>query len=136
MVLNNAAPTVGGIFNEGRPDGTPDSFSTLKLVNSTVAGNKNADLVVEASTSFSAANSIIVGECDTGSCSSGYNLESPGDTCGFDQGTDQVNVRADDLILRPLEDNGGPTETHAPLPGSAAIGTSRRRTASMPMANR
>jgi hypothetical protein len=53
--------------------------------------------------------------------SEGGNLESPGNTCGFDQPTDQVNVSADDLNLGPLQDNGGPTETHALLPGSFAI---------------
>jgi hypothetical protein len=53
--------------------------------------------------------------------SGGGNLESPGDTCGFDQPTDQVNVSAEDLKLGPLQNNGGPTETHALLPGSLAI---------------
>jgi hypothetical protein len=42
-------------------------------------------------------------------------------SCGFDQPTDQVNVSAEDLKLGPLADNGGPTETHALLPGSVAI---------------
>ena len=52
----------------------------------------------------------------------GHNIESPGDTCGFDpDGTDQVNVTAEDLKLAPLADNGGPTMTHALLPGSVAI---------------
>ena len=55
------------------------------------------------------------------SSSNGYNIESPGDTCGFDQATDQVNVTTEDLSLGPLADNGGPTETHALLPGSVAI---------------
>jgi hypothetical protein len=52
--------------------------------------------------------------------SNGYNIESPGSTCGFDpDGTDLVNVP--DPMLGPLQDNGGPTETHALLPGSPAI---------------
>jgi hypothetical protein len=49
------------------------------------------------------------------------NLESPGDTCGFDQEGDQVNVSVEDLKLGELADNGGPTLTHALLPGSVAI---------------
>jgi len=48
-------------------------------------------------------------------------VESPGDTCGFDRPTDQVNVGADDLKLGPLQENGGPTETHALGDGSVAI---------------
>jgi len=120
-VSNNAAPTVGGIFNEGRPDPPGEDFSTLALVNSTVAGNMNADIVVEASPSFSAVGSIIVGECDTGSRSGGYNIESPGDTCGFDQEGDQSGVSAVLLDLQPLANNGGPTQTHAITPDSAAF---------------
>jgi hypothetical protein len=50
-----------------------------------------------------------------------FNIESPGSTCGFDQPSDQVNVSADDLSLGPLQDNGGPTETHALGEGSVAI---------------
>ena len=48
-------------------------------------------------------------------------LESPGDTCGFNDLTDQVNISAEDLNLGPLADNGGPTETHALVEGSVAI---------------
>jgi hypothetical protein len=53
--------------------------------------------------------------------SHGYNIESPGDTCGFDQETDQVEVTAEQLNLGPLQDNGGPTGTHALGAGSVAI---------------
>jgi hypothetical protein len=53
--------------------------------------------------------------------SSGGNVESPGNTCLFNHQTDQVNVSALDLGLDVLADNGGATETHALLPGSAAI---------------
>jgi hypothetical protein len=56
-----------------------------------------------------------------GGSSGGGNIESPGDTCGFDQPTDQVNVSADDLKLGERANNGGPTMTHALLPGSVAI---------------
>ena len=50
-----------------------------------------------------------------------YNIESPGNTCDFDQLTDQVNVTTEALALGPLTHNGGPTETKALLPGSVAI---------------
>jgi hypothetical protein len=53
--------------------------------------------------------------------SGGGNIESTGDTCGLTDPTDLVNVSAEDLKLGPLQDNGGPTETHALLPGSVAI---------------
>jgi hypothetical protein len=65
---------------------------------------------------------LIDNDCGGGTAlSGGGNLESPGDTCGFDQPTDQVNVSAEDLNLGPLQDNGGPTQTHALLPGSVAL---------------
>jgi hypothetical protein len=56
-----------------------------------------------------------------GVTSNGYNIESPGNTCGFDQLTDLVNVTTEQLALGPLQDNGGPTETHALGAGSVAI---------------
>ncbi len=64
---------------------------------------------------------IVDGECVGLIDSGGYNLESPGNTCGFDQPTDQINVSADDLKLGPLQDDGGPTMTHEPGAGSVAI---------------
>jgi len=67
------------------------------------------------------ANSVIESDCEGSATSNGYNIESPGDTCGFEQPTDQVNVSADDLKLGPLQDNGGPTMTHALGAGSVAI---------------
>jgi len=69
-------------------------------------------------------NSIVDGDCsfhESSHTSNGYNLESPGNTCGFDQVTDQVSVSSGDLKLGSLQDNGGPTMTHALLPGSVAI---------------
>ena len=51
--------------------------------------------------------------------SEGYNIESPGNTCGFDQTGDQASVP--DPMLGPLQNNGGPTETHALEQGSPAI---------------
>lgn len=53
-------------------------------------------------------------------------IESPGNTCGFDQTGDQVSVTEEDLNLGPLANNSGPTLTHKPGAGgfgfdSAAI---------------
>jgi hypothetical protein len=47
----------------------------------------------------------------------GYNLDSE-NSCEFDQPTDLVNTNP---LLGPLQDNGGPTFTHALLHGSPAI---------------
>jgi hypothetical protein len=65
---------------------------------------------------------VVDSDCAGGTArSGGGNLESPGDTCGFNQPTDAVNISADDLKLGPLADNGGPTMTHALGAGSVAI---------------
>jgi hypothetical protein len=115
----------GGIYN--------DLSGVLMLVDSTVFGNRadSGDAIAMQPRSFpdaylEIANTVIDGDCDgKGSeltwVSRGHNFESPGDTCGFDQPTDQVNVSAEELNLGPLQDNGGPTMTHALGAGSVAI---------------
>jgi hypothetical protein len=49
--------------------------------------------------------------------SQGYNISKDA-TCSFTQPTDHQNT---DPLLDSLQDNGGPTQTHALLPGSPAI---------------
>jgi len=68
-------------------------------------------------------NSIVANGVD-GNCyagvpitSNGYNLSSDG-TCNFNSRGDLNNH---DPLLGPLQNNGGPTETIALLPGSPAI---------------
>ena len=67
------------------------------------------------------ANSVIAGSCFGGTISNGGNIESPGNTCGLADPTDQSNVTRASLALGPLQNNGSPTQTHALLPGSVAI---------------
>jgi hypothetical protein len=67
-------------------------------------------------------STLIEGDCaDRLLDSNGYNIESPGDTCGFDQQTDRAGVREVQLNLGPLQHNGGPTETHELQENSVAI---------------
>ena len=64
------------------------------------------------------ANSHVGGDCGGGPITSeGYNLDSDG-TCGFNAIGD---LSSTDPLLGPLQGNGGPTLTHALLPGSPAI---------------
>jgi predicted outer membrane repeat protein len=53
-----------------------------------------------------------------GVISLGYNLNSDDGGGYLTNATDQINTNP---LLGPLQDNGGPTFTHAPLPGSPAI---------------
>ena len=50
--------------------------------------------------------------------SQGYNLSNDDGNGYLNQSGDQINT---DPVLGPLQDNGGPTFTHALLPGSPAI---------------
>jgi hypothetical protein len=112
---NTSASGGGGISNRG---------ATLTLVNATVSGNtasQGGAMSNSGNGPATVANSVVDGDCAGDITSNGYNIESPGDTCGFDQPGDQVHVTEAELNLGPLQDNGGPTETHALLPGSIAI---------------
>jgi hypothetical protein len=104
---------VGGIWN----------YSTLTLANSTVSGNTAPWGGVFNSFTLNVANSLIQDACRPGEAisSGGHNIESPGDTCGFDHETDLVNITEGQLDLEPLQDNGGRTRTHALGAGSVAI---------------
>ena len=98
-ITGNSAPSGGGIYNKRPPVG---------------------DSVVEISNTI--LNAGALGENilnDGGIISSlGYNLSSD-DGGGYLTGPgDQINT---DPLLGPLQDNGGPTFTHALLPGSPAI---------------
>ena len=91
---------------------------TLTMTNCTVSRNAGAAISIGERGLLSIANTIVDGECavhfTSGVASFGFNIESPGDTCRFHD-LDQVNVTAEQLNLGPLQDNGGPTQTHALL---------------------
>ena len=113
----NTARYVGGIDNQA---GAP-----LTLINSTLSRNTGGQVGGIDNTyggDLIASGTLFDNECaGKPALPGGYNIESPGDTCGFDQPTDRVNVSADDLKLGELADNGWPTETHALGEGSVAI---------------
>jgi hypothetical protein len=120
--------TVSG--NTGpRSEGGGIAFDgTLTMMNCTVsgntAGNTSGDIVFRGGTA-TISNTVVDGACveerATVVTSNGYNIESTGDTCGFDQTGDQVNITEGQLDLGDLANNGGPTMTHALGAGSVAI---------------
>jgi hypothetical protein len=124
----------GGIFN-----GSNSGTGTVYVVNSTLASNVASTgngLCVSTGGGPSKAvvgSSLFDGGASTGSvvtvvsgvlgvsaalASLGYNLCSDNGSGFLTNATDQINT---DPMLGPLQDNGGPTFTHAPLPGSLAI---------------
>lgn len=115
-ISNNTANSGGGIYSGGG----------LTLTSSTMADNAapSASAIFDPGSSNASprliGSSLISGDC-AGSpfISGGYNVESPGATCGFDQETDRPGEPM--TGLGPLEDNGGPTPTHALEPGSVGV---------------
>jgi predicted outer membrane repeat protein len=112
--------------NVARSGGAIYTGGSLSLVSSTLAENEAPDgsALFDPGSSSASPRSIrstlVVGRCGgTPFDSEGYNVESTGDTCGFDQLTDRPSQGAIDL--GPLGDNGGPTLTHALPGGSIAI---------------
>jgi len=76
-----------------------------------------------ASVDVDVSNSIVRGSCrfDGGALRNhAGNIESPGDTCGFD-GSSQVSVPPADVALGTLGDHGGPTPTYEPAGTSVAV---------------
>ena len=74
--------------------------------------------------SWSLENSLVGGTCAGDlALAPASSIESPGDTCGLDQGGFAASnlVSQPSLGLGPLADNGGPTLTYLPQPGSVAI---------------
>jgi hypothetical protein len=94
---------------------------TLRLVQTTVVGT----IYGEGATIVTAA-AIVHGNCfEVGLdlvewVSEGHNVYTEYAHCGFDPESDRM-VRTNELRLGPLQDNGGPTETHALGEGSSAI---------------
>ena len=119
-VSGNAAGSLGGGIH------TDNSTVALSLVNSTVANNSapnGSALSSDSTASQTLRGTILQGTCGGPNLvtSDGFNVESPGNTCALNQGTDLVSVSEAALNLGPLQDNGGPTETHALDIGSVAI---------------
>ena len=100
-IANNRANRGGGVDND----------STFVSSGSIIAGNLQNDGVT--------ADDLYEDEFGSTFTSSGYNLfdATSGGTISYDP-TDILGL---DPMLGPLADNGGPTLTHALLPGSPAI---------------
>jgi predicted outer membrane repeat protein len=115
-ISNNTATSGGGIYTGG----------ALTLTSSTMAENAapNASAIFDPENANAMprliSSTVIVGDCTGASVvSGGYNVESPGNTCGLEQSTDLTSQT--EVGLGPLQDNGGPTMTHALEPGSVGV---------------
>ena len=121
-----------GIWNE---DGSLVALNNVTITGNTadsdggIAGDAGG-VFNEPGGTFALSNTILAGNVDTGGenndCSGAltslaYNLiEDVSSGCTID-GDATGNISAQDALLAPLADNGGPTLTHAPLSGSPAV---------------
>lgn len=121
-VINSTLSGNTSILSGG---GINNAVGTAKITNSTLSGNSafsnGGGIYIEFGTvnlsNVIVANSTSGGDCSGSATSLGHNLDSD-DTCGL---TDPDDLPGVVPLLGPLEDNGGPTETHELLPGSPAI---------------
>lgn len=122
LTLNNSTVT-GNSANSGKlpsSAGAIGGSGTVSINNSTISGNSAASVggIYDAAT---VQNTIVAnnsgGNCAGTLTSNGYNLSSD-DTCNFNGPGDMNNT---DPLLGSLQNNGGPTQTMALLPGSLAI---------------
>ncbi|MDX2232400.1 MAG: filamentous hemagglutinin N-terminal domain-containing protein [Leptolyngbyaceae cyanobacterium bins.349] len=107
---NSASLSGSGIYNSG-PSLSNGGMGNLTIWNSLIAGN-------QATTRQEVANKAIA-------ISKGYNLFGYSGSSGVEgltlNATDIVPEVSLDRILAPLGNYGGPTQTHALVPGSPAI---------------
>ena len=119
--VNNS--TVSGNSATAGGGGIGNLQGSVTINNSTVSGNSvhfagdggGIAGTVTLQNSIVASNSG--GNCKGGVVSKGYNLSSD-NSCNFSNSGDRNNT---DPKLGPLQNNGGPTQTMALLPGSPAI---------------
>jgi len=116
----------GNTATSGDGGGALISGSTATFTNRTISGNTatlgNGGGIMGTGGQTDFKNTIIADNANTdcqgaGLNSLGNNLDR-NNTCNLTEPTDLVGV---DPLLSPLQDNGGPTETHALLAGSPAI---------------
>jgi CSLREA domain-containing protein len=110
LVLGNSTLTDNQSFNSALTGGGIEDAPYANPYNTILADNRT--YAEDQSTSA-------LSNCADPLTSGGYNL-SDGTDCGLDQPFDRQGVP---VLLGPLADNGGPTDTEAVLPGSLALDT-------------
>ena len=117
-------------ISDDSPGGAISNIWDMSISNSTFANNSGTTIFLDnpfgQSTTF-IGNTVLkaspsgqtINHCETCMVTSyGYNLSSDNASGYLNRPGDQINTEA---MLGPLQDNGGPTFTHALLPGSPAI---------------
>ena len=127
---NSATTSAGAIYNNGGSNGN----AILIIFNSTFSGNTASFTAGIDNNGFNGFAQLSLGSSifngvetlwtSSGTVSSsGYNLASDEGGNVLFNPTDQIHT---DPMLGPLANNGGPTMTHALMPGSPAIDRGKR----------
>lgn len=110
----------GGIYAASYGNGLVTLNNSTLNNNSAAAGG---GIYIEGADTVATTGSIIAGnngaDCSGTITSQGYNIASD-NSCSLNGPGDMNNT---DPQLGPLQDNGGPTQTHLPLAGSLAVDT-------------
>ena len=124
LVITNSTISTNSANQSG---GAIANYGALEIANSTISGNSAGSGGGIYNTEHLQITNTILNAGASGEnifnnggtvTSHGYNVSSDNGG-GYLTGTgDQINT---DPLLGPLQDNGGPTLTHMPLPGSPAI---------------
>jgi len=120
--LSMTNSTVSNNSTNGTGGGIQNQFGSAFISNSTISGNS----AVNGGGLRSSSATVLINSIVSGSISSGDISASGGTLSGSNNLIeDGTGVLADtitgDPLLGPLADNGGPTQTHALLPGSPAL---------------
>jgi phospholipase C len=125
----NSAMAGGAIYNQGGPN-LGEACATLQILNSTLSGNspvRGGGIYNRGRCAMLEIGSTILdaGIAGKNIYSSGGTVTSDGYNLCSDDGSGFLTAASDQLrtnpLLGPLEDNGGPTFTHALSKGSPAI---------------
>jgi hypothetical protein len=117
---NNGVATLTNVTISGNSgSGVDNVAASVTLRHVTIHGNTENGIrnTGDASLIDTILNANSSGNCAGNVTSQGYNLSSDG-ACALTQASDLTGV---DPQLGPLGDNGGPTQTHLPGPGSSAL---------------
>jgi len=137
VTLTNSTVSGNSSASSNADGGGIHSFGDVTLSHSTVANNRATDRnatgggIWNDNNPIVFTNSIVAGntaaggmnDIDPGTGTFSVNFSLVGTAVTPDPGRSEDNLVTNNPLLGLLADNGGPTQTHAPLPGSLAIDT-------------
>lgn len=120
--------TISGNTATGNNGGIRHNANSLSALNSTIAYNQRGGIYVVLGTTLTLKNTLVAHNTGSGwnNCNGSATVTSQGSNLSNDNSCASWFTASGDLnnvnpLLGPLQNNGGPTPTHALLPGSPAM---------------